>query len=207
MTQPLSTGYRVTRPRGPLAGPLALVDDFMNWFLYGYETWLVALLKGVPLFIYVYFLLTYVPNYVYYLSTQYIPFLKFSESVGFLLAAMIGGGNFTALIVLALWTQAARGRRGFAWSLIRILDFGQYAGVVLLLAPLMLFNLGGGTFVPTSPAQAANPFPPQGLLLGAIGIGLGVAAIGYLYLEYRRVIRRDARDAEAASQSAAYLPG
>jgi len=96
----MSANYRVSRPRGPLAAPLALVDDFMNWFLFGYETWLVALLKGVPLFIYVYFLLTYVPNYVYYLVTQYIPFLKFSDSVGFLLAAIIAGGNFTALIVL-----------------------------------------------------------------------------------------------------------
>ena len=27
------------------------------------ETWLVALLKGVPLFLYVYFLLSYIPNY------------------------------------------------------------------------------------------------------------------------------------------------
>ena len=203
----MSANYRVSRPRGPLAAPLALVDDFMNWFLFGYETWLVALLKGVPLFIYVYFLLTYVPNYVYYLATQYIPFLKFSDSVGFLLAAIIGGGNFTALIVLALWTQAARGRRGFAWSLIRVLDFLQYLGVVLLLTPLLLFNLGGGTFVPTTPAQAANLFPLQGLLLGAIGMGFGVMAVGYLFLEYRRVTRRDAQEAEAASQSSAYLPG
>ena len=60
------------------AGLIQLVDDFMSWLLYGYETWLVALLKGVPLFLYVYFLLTYVPNYVYYLVTQYIPFLGFS---------------------------------------------------------------------------------------------------------------------------------
>ena len=54
----------------------------MSWLLYGEETWLVALLKGVPLFIYVYFLITYVPNYVYYLMTQYL--FKFSDDVGFL---------------------------------------------------------------------------------------------------------------------------
>lgn len=201
------TVYRPSRQQGVFARPLAFADDFMNWLLYGRETWLVALLKGVPLFIYVYFLLTYVPNYIYYLSTQYIPFLKFSADVGFLLAAMIGGGNFLILIILAMWTQAARGRRGFAWSLIRILNLLQYVGVVLLLSPLLLFNLGGGTFVPTSPAQAANPFPLQSLVLGAIGFVIGLAALGYLYLEYQRVISRDAREAEAASRSAAYSAG
>ncbi len=201
------TVYRPSRQRGVFAAPLAFADDFMNWMLYGRETWLVALLKGVPLFIYVYFLLTYVPNYVYYGATQYIPFLKFSEDVGFLLAAMIGGGNFLILIILAMWTQAARGRRGFAWSLIRILNLLQYVGVVLLLSPLLLFNLGGGTFVPTSPAQAANPFPLQSLVLGAIGFVIGLAALGYLYLEYQRVISREAREAEAASRSAAYSAG
>ena len=94
------------------AGLIQLVDDFMSWLLYGYETWLVALLKGVPLFLYVYFLLTYVPNYVYYLVTQYIPFLGFSPDVGFVVAQGVGGGNFLVLIILAVWTQAARGRRG-----------------------------------------------------------------------------------------------
>src|SRR5207253_1386450 len=39
------------------AGLIQLVDDFMSWLLYGYETWLVALLKGVPLFLFVYLLL------------------------------------------------------------------------------------------------------------------------------------------------------
>lgn len=199
--------YRPSRQRGAFARPLELSEGFMNWFLYGRETWLVALLKAVPLFIYVYFLLTYVPNYVYYLATQYIPFLQFSDDVGFLLAAMIGGGNFLVLIILALWTQAARGRRGFAWNLIRVLDLLQYVGIVLLLSPLLLFNLGGGTFVPTTPAQAQNPFPLQALALGAIGFALGVAALGYLFFEYRRVSERDAREAEAASRSAAYSAG
>jgi hypothetical protein len=201
------TAYRLPPSRTPLARPLALVDDFMNWLLYGRETWLIALLKGVPLFLYVYFLLTYVPNYVYYLVTQYIPFLKFSDDVGFLLAAMIGGGNFVVLIILALWTQAARGRRGFSWSLVRLLDFLQYLGIVLLLIPLLLFNLGGGTFVPTSPAQALDPFPLQGLILFAIGFALGAAGLVYLFVEYRRISRRDAVEAEAASRAAAYPAG
>jgi hypothetical protein len=201
------TVYRPSQQRGVFARPLAAGDDFMNWLLYGRETWLVALLKGVPLFIYIYFLLTYVPNYVYYLVTQYIPFLKFSEDVGFLFAAVIAGGNFTILIVLAVWTQAARGRRGFTWSLVRILDLLQFVGIVLLLSPLLLFNLGGGAFVPTTTDQAANPFPLQALILGAIGFVLGLAALAYLYLEYKRVIGREAREAEAASRSAAYSAG
>ncbi len=203
----MSTSYRLPPSRTPLARPIALADDFMNWLLYGRETWLIALLKGVPLFLYIYFLLTYVPNYVYYLSTQYIPFLKFTDDVGFLLAAMIGGGNFIIVIIFALWTQAARGRRGFWWSFIRILDFLQYVGIVLLLIPLLLFNLGGGTFVATTPAQAENMFPLQALVLLGIGFLLGLAGLGYLFMEYRRIMRRDALEAEAAARAAAYSAG
>jgi hypothetical protein len=203
----MSTSYRLPPSRTPLARPIALADDFMNWLLYGRETWLIALLKGVPLFLYIYFLLTYVPNYVYYLATQYIPFLKFTDDVGFLLAAMIGGGNFIILIIFALWTQAARGRRGFWWSFIRILDFLQYVGIVLLLIPLLLFNLGGGTFVATTPAQAENMFPLQALVLLGIGFLLGLAGLGYLFMEYRRIMRRDALEAEAAARAAAYSAG
>jgi hypothetical protein len=203
----MSTQYRLPPSRTPLARPLAQVDDFMNWMQYGRETWLVALLKAVPLFLYVYFLLIYVPNYVYYLVTQYIPFLKFSDDVGFLLAAMIGGGNFLVLIIFALWTQAARGRRGFWWSFIRVLNFLQYVGIVLLLIPLMLFNLGGGTFIATTPAQAENMFPLESLLLFGVGFVIGVIGLGYMFLEYRRIARRDAVEAEAAARSAAYSAG
>src|SRR5438874_11835791 len=96
------------------AGLIQLVDDFMSWLLYGYETWVVALLKGVPLFLYVYFLLTYVPNYVYYLVTLYIPFLGFSPDVGFIIVQGIGGWNVWVRIVLAVWAGAARGWRCFA---------------------------------------------------------------------------------------------
>lgn len=194
----MTNAYRVPPRRGVVVRGLAFVDDFMNWLLYGHETWLVALLKAIPLFLYVYFLLTYVPNYVYYLSTQYIPFLKFSEAVGFLLAAMVGGGNFLVLIILALWTQAARGRRGFGWSLIRALDFMQLLFVLLLMIPLLAFNLGGGSFVPPL-------FPLEGVVLAMIAGGMGAATLVYLYLEFRRITRREAQAAAAAS--AAYSAG
>jgi hypothetical protein len=190
------------RSRNLGAGLIGLVDDFMNWLLYGYETWLVALLKGVPLFLYVYFLLTYVPNYIYYGVTQYIPFLKFSPEVGFVIAQGVGGTNFIVLIVLALWTQAARGRRGFAWSLIRILNFLQMLFVYLLLIPLLAFNMAGGTFVPL---QGQNPFPLQSIAFGTLVAGLGAAALVYLYFEFRRVSRREAQ--QAAARSAAFEAG
>ncbi len=192
--------YRPRRRRG-LGGLVGTVDDFMSWLLYGYETWLVALIKGVPLFIFVYFLITYLPNYIYYLVTQYL--LKFSDDMGFLVANGIGGGNFVLLAILGLWTQAARGRSGFAWSLVRILDFLQLLFVLLLLIPLLLFNLGGGTFIPTA---GQNPFPLQALLLGAIGAGIGAAALVYLWLEYRRVTDREAAAAVEAGDRA-FLPG
>jgi len=178
------------------AGLIQLVDDFMSWLLYGYETWLVALLKGVPLFLYVYFLLTYVPNYVYYRVTQDIPFLGFSPDVGFVVAQGVGGGNFLVLIILAVWTQAARGRRGFAWTLIRLIDFLQMLFVYLLLIPLLAFNMAGGTVVPL-PGQ--NPFPLQALAFGTLVAGLGLASLVYLFFEFRRVTRREALLAESRS--------
>src|SRR5918996_5508289 len=144
----MSTPYLPYRPRSRASRLLGGTDDFMRWLLYGDETWLVALVKGVALFLYVYFLLTYVPNYAYYLVTVEIPFLRFSDDVGFLVAAGIGGGNFAVLIILALWTQAARGRSGFGWSLVRIIDFLQLLFVLLLLIPLLAFNLAGGSFLP-----------------------------------------------------------
>jgi hypothetical protein len=190
----MTTGY-APRRRGRLTRGLAFVEDFMNWLLYGRETWLVAVLKGVPLFLFVYFLLMYIPNYAYYLTTTVIPFLHFSADVGFIIAALVGGGNFTLLIVLAIWTQAARGRRGFAWSLIRMLDFLQLVVVVLVIIPLLAFNLAGGSFIPPL-------FPPLSLALGAVTAVLGAATLVYLYFEYRRLTLREA---EAASgRSAAY---
>src|SRR5256714_10222542 len=170
------------------AGLIQLIDDFMSWLLYGYETWLVALLKGVPLFLYVYFLLTYVPNYVCYLVPPYIPFLGFSPDVGFIIAQGVGGGNFLVLIVLAVWTQAARGRRGFAWTLIRVIDFLQMLFVYLLLIPLLAFNMAGGTFVPL-PGQ--NPFPLQAPAFCTLLARPGLMSLVFLFFQLRRLTRRE----------------
>lgn len=189
-----TTTYPVYRPRGGPSRMLGRADDFMSWFLYGHETWLVAVLKGVPLFLFVYFLLTYVPNYVYYLVTVEIPFLRFSDDVGFLVANGIAGGNFALLLIAALGIQAARGRRGFGWSAIRIFVLLNFLFTVLLLIPLLAFNLAGGSFWPPR-------FPLAALAFGTIVAGLGAAACVYLFFEYRRIARREA-DA-AARQSAA----
>ena len=188
----MTTAYLPPARRGGLLRFARTVDDFMNWLLYGQETWLVAVLKGVPLFLFMYFLLFYVPNYVYYGVTLYIPFLKLSKDVGFLIANLVGGGNFTLLIVLAVWTQAARGRRGFFWSLIRYLDFLQLLLTVLVLIPFMVFNLGGGSLIPAA-------FPLQAFVLGAIAIVLGFLTLVYLWFEYLRVARREAAIAAATS--------
>ena len=167
------------------------VDDFTAWLLYGYETWLVAVLKAVPMFLFMYFLIFYIPNYVYYAVTLYV--LDFSKDVGFLAANLVGGGNFTALIVMAVWAQAARGRQGLFWSLIRYLVFAQYLLTIFVLIPFMVFNLGGGSFVPPI-------FPFQAIALGAVAGGLGAMSLVYLWFEFRRISRSQA--AEAASGAA-----
>jgi hypothetical protein len=180
--------YPAFRPRGGVNRLLGWADDFMSWFLYGHETWLVAVLKGVPLFLFIYFLLTYVPNYVYYLITVELPFLRFSDDVGFLIANGVAGGNFALIIVLAIGIQAARGRRGFGWSLIRIFVMLNYLFVVLLLIPLLAFNLAGGSFWPVR-------IPLQAVAFGLMAAGLGAAACVYLYFEYKRITRREADEA------------
>ena len=184
--------YPAYRPRGGVNRLLGWADDFMSWFLYGHETWLVAVLKAVPLFLFIYFMMAYVPNYLYYLLTVELPFLRFSDDVGFLVAMGIGSGNFAILIVLALGIQAARGRRGFGWSLIRIFVMLNYLFVVLLLIPLLAFNLAGGSFWPVR-------ITLQSVAFGMMVAGLGAAACVYLYFEYRRITRREA--AEAARRS------
>lgn len=188
-----TTSYPVYRPRGGVSRLLGQADDFMSWFLYGHETWLVAVLKGVPLFLFVYFLLTYLPNYVYYLATVELPFLRFSDDVGFLLANGVAGGNFALLIVLALGVQAARGRRGLGWSAIRIFILLNYLFTVLLLIPLLAFNLAGGSFWPIR-------ITLQSVAFGTIVAGMGAAAVVYLWFEYRRITRREA-DAAARRSS------
>lgn len=192
----MSTTYPVYRQRGGVSRLFGWADDFMSWFLYGHETWLVALLKGVPLFMFVYFLLTYVPNYVYYLLTVEIPFLRFSDDVGFLIASGVAGGNFALLIVMALGIQAARGRRGFGWSFIRIFVLLNYLLVVLVIIPLLAFNLAGGSFWPPR-------FTLQSIAFGMIVAGMGAAACVYLFFEFRRITRRDAAEAERRSASLA----
>lgn len=204
----------LTTPRSRVigAGLLGSVDDFMSWLLYGYETWLVAVLKGVPLFLFVYFLLAYVPNYVYYGLTQYIGFVRFTTQTGFIFASTTGGANFLALVILALWTQAARGRRGFAWTFIRVLDFLQMLFVFLVMIPWLAFNMAGGTLVPASGETWYGPVDtvagisfPIAIVFGVVVAGLGAAALVFLYVEYRRVTRREAREAEA--RSAAFQAG
>ena len=191
----MSTGtYPVYRPRGGINRLLGSADDFMNWFLYGYETWLVAVLKGVPLFLFVYFLMTYVPNYVYYLITVELPFLRLSDDLGFLIANGVAGGNFALLIILAIGVQAARGRRGVGWSAIRLFVGLNYLMVVLLLIPLLAFNLAGGSFWPVR-------IPLVSVAFGTIVAGLGAAACVYLYFEYRRITRREAEAAERLGTS------
>ncbi len=184
------TAYSVP-PRRDLISRLGReMDDFMSWMLYGQETWLVALLKGVPLFLFVYFVLGYIPNYAYTITTKY---LGFSKDVGYLVdIVLVGGPIFTVLLILALWTQAGRGRRGFAWSLIRFLDLMLYLALVLLIIPFMLFNLAGGSLIPPI-------FPLQALALGAAAAGGGATGLAYLWFEYHRISRRQAEAAAAAS--------
>ena len=191
-----TTSYPVYRPRGGMSRLLGGSDDFMNWFLYGHETWLVAVLKGVPLFLFMYFALFYVSNYVYYLVTVELPFLRFSSDVGFLIANGVGMGTFTAILVLALAVQAARGRRGFGWSAIRIFVLLNYLLTVLLIIPILAFNLAGGSLWPVR-------IPLQSLAFGMIVAGLGAAACVYLYFEYRRITRRQGEEAARRSSELA----
>jgi hypothetical protein len=193
----MSGSYQIPSRRGPVTRLARGIDEFMAWMLYGRETWLVALLKGVPLFFFIYFLLGYIPNYLYYATTLYV--LDFSKDVGFLVAAGVGGGNFVAIIIMALWTQAARGRHGFGWSFIRFLDFFQYLFAVLVMLPFMVYNLAGGSLYPWIPPTFLS------VALAVVAAGMGVAALVYLYLEFRRITRAEAAAAAAASQ--AYAAG
>src|SRR4029079_13543823 len=79
--QAMSTAYSVPPRRDLISRVAREIDDFMSWMLYGSETWLVALLKGVPLFLFVYFVLGYLPNYA---KTMNTPSLGLSQDRGFL---------------------------------------------------------------------------------------------------------------------------
>ena len=190
----MTTTYPSYRPKGGINRLLGWADDFMSWMLFGHETWLVAVLKAVPLFLFLYFVLFYISNYIYYLVTVEIPFLKFSEDVGYLIANGVGMTTFAALIVLAVVVQASRGRRGFGWGALRIFVGLNYLLTVLLIIPIMAFNLAGGSLWPVNITLQAVAF-------GMIAAGLGAAACVYLVYEFRRVTGREAAAAAAASRS------
>jgi hypothetical protein len=182
------------RSRRRIGRAIVLADDFMNWFLYGRETWLVALFKGLPAFMFVYFLLTYIPNWAFFLTTTELLF--FSDAVGYLVAMGVASANFVAIILLVILIQAARGRVGPGWTLLRVFVFLNYLLLALVLIPIMAFALLGGRLWPPL------AFPLAGVAFGAVVAGIGAAVLVYLYLEYRRITQQDAEEAEA--QSAAY---
>jgi hypothetical protein len=186
------TSYALPRRRGLLARLIGEADDFTTWLLFGSETWLIAAMKAVPLFLFIYWLFTYVPNSVYYGVTQYIPFLQFSPEVGFIVANVVAGTNVLLVVVLAFVVQASRGRQGPGWTLLRLFVLANYVAVVLLLIPYFVFNVAGGSFIPLE-------LPLIALALGAMTAGMGVLALGYLYYEFRRISRRDAQAAAALS--------
>lgn len=186
------TSYALPRRRGLLARLIGEADDFTTWLLFGSETWLIAAMKAVPLFLFIYWLFTYVPNSVYYGVTQYIPFLQFSAEVGFIVANVVAGTNVLLVVVLAFVVQASRGRQGPGWTLLRLFVLANYVAVVLLLIPYFVFNVAGGSFIPLE-------LPLIALALGVMTGGMGVLALGYLYYEFRRVSRREAQAAAALS--------
>ena len=188
------SAYPTYRRRNILSRTFTGGDDFMSWMLHGYETWLVAVLKGVPFFLFMYFVIFYIPNYLYYLVTVEIPFLRFSDDVGFLVANGVGMTNLALIIVVGILVQAGRGRQGFGWSAIRIFVGLNYLLTVLLIIPGMAFNLAGGSLWPPR-------FPLQAIGFGVIVAGLGAMACVYLWFEYRRITGRERL--EAAQRSTA----
>jgi hypothetical protein len=55
-----------------------------------------------------------------------------------------------------------------------------------------VFNVAGGSFIPLE-------LPLIALGLGAMTAGMGALALGFLYYEFRRITRREAQAAAAAS--------
>ena len=68
--------------------------------------------------------------------------------------------------------------------------------MLLLLIPLLAFNLAGGTFIPTPVITL------PAIAFGMLVAGIGAAALIYLVFEYRRITRQDAE--AAANASAGY---
>jgi hypothetical protein len=193
------TTYALPRRRGIFARLLGEADDFTNWLLFGSETWLIATMKAVPMFLFVYWLFTYVPNSVFYGVTQFIPFLEFSANVGYIIANGVAWTNVVLVVILAALVQASRGRHGPGWNLLRLFVLANYVAVVLLLIPYLVFNVAGGAFITATGPQ----FPLIALGLGAITAGGGASGLAYLYYEFRRISRREAKAAAEASVRAA----
>src|SRR3990170_3648495 len=127
------TNYTVPPRRDLISRVVREVDDFASWLLYGSETWLVALLKGVPRFLFMYFVLGYIPNYAATVLAI-IPFMLFNLAGGSLiplrfpllalgLGAMAAGGGATGIVYL--WFEYRRVSRreaeaaaaaGAAWT-------------------------------------------------------------------------------------------
>ena len=189
------TTYALPRRRGLFARLIGEADDFTIWLLFGAETWLIASLKAVPAFLFVYWLVTYVPNSVFYGVTLYIPFLQFSEEVGFIIANGVAWTNLVLVVILAYLIQASRGRQGPGWTLVRLFTLANYLFVMLLLIPYFVFNVAGGSFIPLE-------LPLIALGLGAMTAGGTATALAYLYSELRRAARRDAQAAAAAAARA-----
>lgn len=189
------TSYALPRRRGIFARLLGEADDFTTWLLFGAETWLIATMKAVPMFLFVYWLFTYVPNSVFYGVTQFIPFLQFSAGVGYIIANGVAWTNVVLVVILAFVAQASRGRHGPGWTLVRLFVLANYVAVVLLLIPYLMFNVAGGAFITATGPQ----LPLIALGLGAITAGGGATGLGYLYYEFRRTSRREARTAAEAS--------
>jgi len=192
------TTYALPRRRGIFARLIGAADDFSTWLIFGSETWLIATLKGVPLFLFLYWLFTYVPNSIYYGVTLFIPFLQFSPEVGFIAANVVGWTNLVLVVILAYLIQASRGRHGPGWTLVRLFVLANYVAVMLLLIPYFVFNVAGGAFITATGPQ----FPLIAVGLGAMTAGLCAVALAYLYYEFRRITRREAQAAAAASARA-----
>lgn len=188
----MTSPYRPPARRDSVARLARGIDEFMSWFMYGTETWPVALIKGGAFFLFMIFVVGHIPNLAYLLTSVYL--FQFSKDVGFLVANIVGGTDLVLLIGQLLWAQASRGRHGFAWSLIRVLVLLQLLAAMLLVIPFMTFALAGGSLYPLVITLNA-------LGAGATTGGMGAAALVYLWFEYRRAIARDAQAATAAANA------
>ncbi len=186
------TTYALPRRRGTIAQAVGLFDDWVTWLLFGHETWLVAMTKAIPLFLFVYFMTCYVSNYSHYLLTKY---MHLPDGVGFIVANGVAWTSFALIVAGALVVQASRGRRGPIWTLVRLAVGLTYIGIMLVIVPFMAFNLAGGSLIPPV-------FPFIALFVGAGAAGGGAMGLAFLVYEFRRDTRREAVAAAAASARA-----